>query len=185
METRHFRDGLRSYCQEFGGAAAPLHRVMMVGAIPERVISGRGGSDDLVEELSCQDECHLEQTFCALKENGIAVDTDFTLEIVNLHPAYGGRDFLVETASADIVIMAWVNSENLLSHRSSPLKDIGNIWHDSAVRVGAKIVSVISYGYTEVGPSSFCSSSPESQFEIIAQNREAMLSLLKHRDFRP
>ena len=176
---------MREYCSEFTGAAAPLKRIMMVGAVPERVLRKADEGIDQTGNLSCHDECHLEQTLFALHSNEIAVDPDFRLEIVNLHPAYGGRDFLTETAPADLVIMAWVNNMNMLGHRSSPLKDLRAIWHDSAVRVGAKILSVISYAHTEVGPSHFYPSAAESQFEIVTRNREAMLSLLKRRDFQP
>lgn len=185
MEKDLFRDGLISYCETFDNAASPLTRIMMVGGTTKVCLPPDKTEIQGLDVLSDMDAGHLEQTLYMLHENRIAVSPEFTVEIVNIHPAYGGRDFLTETNQADLVIMAWVNNGAILSHKSSPLCDLRGVWHQSAVRVGAKAISVISYDSSEIGPYQFYPYHPQGQFEFVADDRRKMMSLLKRRDFHP
>lgn len=185
MGQDRFRDGLIGYCEAFAGAASPLTRIMMVGGTTQVCLRPDATELQRLDMLSDIDGGHLEQTLYMLHENRIAVSPDFTVEIVNIHPAYGGRDFLTETKQADLVIMAWVNNGAILSHKASPLSDLKGIWHQSAIRVGAKALSVVSYDSSEVGPYEFYPFHPQGQFEFVADNRAMMMSLLKRRDFHP
>lgn len=185
MGRDHFRDELIGYCETFSSAASPLKNIMMVGGITQVCLRPEATEIERLELLTDMDAGHLEQTLYMLHENRISVSPDFTVAIVNIHPAYGGRDFLTETTQTDLVIMAWVNNGAILSHKSSPLCDLRGVWHQSAVRVGAKAISVISYDSSEIGPYQFYPYHPQGQFEFVADDRRKMMSLLKRRDFHP
>lgn len=137
---------------------APIQTIMMVGGIPCPV---RGVSDTH----------HLSATFCALSALNIPVSAEFDVDVVNIEKRYGRRDFLKETSQADLVILCFLFNP---FYEDSP-QDNGRFsisekhfergaWHDAALRVGARVISVIGGGSTEVGPDPFISHVPNSKF---------------------
>lgn len=150
----------------FGRVAAnsnlpPLRTISMVGAFP--------GPNGLPYD---HDEYRLLKTLKMLNDCDLPLDPEFEVDVVNIHAACGGRDFLKETKPADVVVLCFIfnppvdppHSCNKGIFTISELHHGNNVWHDSAVRVGTKIISVYGDGGSEIGPSVFRPNKESSQF---------------------
>lgn len=151
--VRYFQKYLQ-YAEEFWEQTAlsnssPIKRVTLVGA---------KNDDENPEQLSLNDRDHLRTTFDAMVNFGIPVHPDFEIEIANIRPEYGGQDILKRTAETDLLVYCFV-------HNPDPAKKVAvpfhtnpslhrdflisahhfdrNVWHDSADRMQAKLLSVI------------------------------------------
>lgn len=101
-----------------------LHDISLVGAY--KAAGGLAGETDML--------C-LEMTLKILNDCNIPVARDFNLDIVNIDPDHGGRNFLTETKPADLVIMC-----SLLDPGSS---DHYSIQKTRAQRSSSPSVSII------------------------------------------
>ena len=174
-----------------------VRRVMLVGAKTHR---------DNPDRLTDRDRSHLYHAFSAATQLNIAIHPDFEIDVVNIHPAYGGRSFLKEQTQADMAVLCFVFNPEPddiphVPYHSDPVHedrftDIDqarpNIWHDSAVRVGAKIVTTIigdDAGYsgghiTEINHRHFLNV-PDAQFvQMDNFDQRYGLTTMCHRDFR-
>ena len=156
---------------EFGRVAAnsnlvPLRTISMVGAYP-----GEEGLPD------AQDGFRLAKTLRLLRHCNIPLHPEFEVDVVNIHPAHGGRDFLKETKPADVIVLCFLfnppshpelymeEPQHVGIHAISTHHLSATAWHDSAVRVGAKIITVFGNdGDTEVGPGVFKPDKNDSAF---------------------
>lgn len=87
---------------EFGRVAAnsnlvPLRTISMVGAYP-----GEEGLPD------AQDGFRLAKTLRLLRHCHIPLHPEFEVDVVNIPPAHGGRDFLKETKPADVIVLCFL-----------------------------------------------------------------------------
>jgi hypothetical protein len=118
--------------------------------------------------------------------------------MVNIHPKLGGRNFHTESLETDLVILCSVFNPSDQSRKYvqydqdihlrgrfaiSPYHFEKDIWHNSAARSGAKMLTVIGGG-DEINESHFLPER-EGQFAIIRQeyNSSPPLTLLKHKTF--
>lgn len=130
-----------------------IRRIMLVGAKTKTNHS---------DALTDRDRGHLYAAFHAAAQLNIPLHSDFDIDVVNIHPAYGGRSFLKETAQADrpvdMVVLCFVFNPDPADRPAVPYhadlnygdrfideqQSWSGVWHDSAVRVGAKIVTTIT-----------------------------------------
>lgn len=144
----------------------PLRTISMVGALP-----GENGLPDDV------DAYRLVQTLNLLNKCHIPLHPTFEVDVVNIHPDHGRRDFMNETKPADVVVLCFIFNPRMCAgyymkdHAAKGLHAISKhhhehgAWHDSALRVGAKIITVFGNdGDTEVGPGVFQPDAQDSQF---------------------
>lgn len=167
---------------------------------PIKTIAMIGATTDAANEalLSLYDERFLYATVDALLKQGIALAPDFNIEVVNLDPAHGGRNYLEEATACDLAVFCFIYNlpETSLS-AGKPEFGVAarhferNIWHDTAARSGARFLSVLigdqssvyDSGLRDLGPGHFLPGN--GAFEQINNHDYATpQTLLKRRDYQ-
>lgn len=115
------------------------------------------------DRLQEHDRGFLQSTFTAMAEHKIAVHPDFKIDVVNIHPRYGARDFFKETKGAHLIVLCFVFNPDpreipKIPHHLHPDHQRGRlisvdhfkagIWHDNALRLGATFVSTVIGEYS-------------------------------------
>lgn len=186
-------DGLKTLRAEFAAYCRPaanqntppLQKISMIGAIP-----------DSTSIISDNDHLYLATTFLRLNHHGIAVSPEFDLDIINIHPDFGGRNFHEETQQTDLAIFCMIFNPPEYQ-KTSFNKDLHlqgifaisaqhhnrDVWHDSALRVGAKILSVFGGYHTEINGNHFRRFN-DPQFDVFDQGEVSWeATLLKHTSY--
>lgn len=144
------------------------------------------------------DRMYLELTLRRLNDNNIAVDPEFDIEIENKDPKEGGKDFLLRTKPADLLIICYVfnppatvaadySSDHGAGHFTISKKHFEKTaWHDAAARINAKIISIIGNDLSsEIGPAHFMPANDNSQFVKLESHAESRMHFLRNRNFTP
>lgn len=152
---------LRQHFSEMTGTTGKknVKNILMVGAKTE---------PELPELFSMCDMAMLSSSFFALRSMGYGIDKDFTAQMCNISPNFGGLDFLdpKNKFDADLVVTCYVDQTTL---DVAKLKQVSiamgldglnfsdfeltqpNAWDNAAVRSGAD--TVITFGKPRNCPS--------------------------------
>ncbi len=184
------RDDFARFCRVSSANqnTPPLKKIHLIGAFPDE-------NDPSIPDFA--DYSALGISFSIASQMGVAISPEFEPEIINIYPKYGGRDFLKDGAAADMLVFCFVFNppEKDLSFFSaspgmspnlaiSPLHFEKNVWHDAAVRTGAKLLAISGGDYDEINARHFLPDSG-SQFEILHRPaaRDCGITLLRRKDF--
>lgn len=165
------RELFAEYARPQNTALSPLRRFSLVGAHPDRYGLPSDEPDSWRLELGMQ----------ILADCGYPIAPDFDIDIINIQPVYGGRDFLKETKPTDVVMLCWVfnpldGAEAIDAYNTplsgdfmiSPTHFLPHSWYSAAQRTDAKIIMVYGDdGGTEVGPNRFLPNKTGSLFTAI------------------
>lgn len=165
------RDLFTEYARPQTSRLTPLKRFSLVGALPDIYGLPSYEPDSWRFELGMQ----------ILSDCGYPIAPDFEVDIINIQPVHGGRDFLAETQPTDVVMLCWVfnpldgpesgydyNTPLSGNYMISPDHFSPRSWYEAAKRTEAKIVMIYGEdGGTEVGPGRFMADKPGSIFKSV------------------
>jgi hypothetical protein len=183
--------GLFSLRKKFTAEAAgdspvkiePVKSIMLVGARTTR------GADGVVCLDESSDGVWLMGALHELARQGIPVDPAYEISVVNIDPAFGGEDFLTTEQKADAVVTCFVFNPGDCSPHDlaqpeyrhglfalSPHHCDNDLWYESALRTGAKVVIAIG-GWSEINGEHFLR--PEGKLKLMPSPWKSAATFLR------
>jgi hypothetical protein len=179
-----------------GPACAILKNILMVGAVTEK------SESSLIEEDLAQDDVmNLWGALRSLQDQGVLIHPEFQVQVVNLEY---GDDFLKGDYKADLIVTSWVfdggydTKTAIKAARAAGTSDFfyasssehskPSVWHDAALRSGAKVICCVG-GSGEVTAKHFLGSRfnkfGEPAHMITMAGRDDFLRELAQHDLSP
>ncbi len=142
LDHQSFKDSFNHYIAVGTPKQKPIKDILMVGALFK---------DEKKDQLSINDNVDLMLFLREMKEYGISIDPNFSINVCNRHY---GEDFLNDSYKVDAVLFSMVDNPIFYAN---PLKDNGyskpfnisknhfekSIWGQKVIETGANILYIM------------------------------------------